>query len=87
MRVVFLAGEYRKEESAEIAATKQDAGLVSYTVLQEIGAINHFTIVETWRDVKAYEIHVGSKHTVQFPDKIQLFLGSPFDSRIHRQFR
>jgi quinol monooxygenase YgiN len=72
---------------AETAATKQDAGLVSYTVLQEIGATNHFTIVETWRDAKAYEIHVGSKHTVQFRDEIQPFLGSPFDSRIHCQFR
>jgi hypothetical protein len=30
---------------------------------------------------------VGSKHTVQFRDEIQPFLGSPFDSRIHRQFR
>jgi quinol monooxygenase YgiN len=71
----------------EAAATKQDAGLVSYAVLQEIGASNHFTIVETWRDAKAYEIHVGSKHTVRFRDEIQPFLGSPFDSRIHRQFR
>jgi quinol monooxygenase YgiN len=72
---------------AETAATKQDAGLVSYVVLQEIGATNHFTIVETWRDAKAYQMHVGSKHTVQFRDEIQPFLGSPFDSRIHRQFR
>jgi quinol monooxygenase YgiN len=72
---------------AQTAATKQDAGLVSYVVLQEIGATNHFTIVETWRDAKAYEMHVGSKHTVQFRDEIQPFLGSPFDSRIHHQFR
>jgi quinol monooxygenase YgiN len=72
---------------AEAAATKQDAGLVSYVVLQETDATNHFTIVETWRDAKAYEMHVGSRHTVQFRDEIQPFLGSPFDSRIHRQFR
>jgi quinol monooxygenase YgiN len=72
---------------AETAATKQDAGLVSYVVLQQIDATNHFTIVETWRDAKAYEMHVGSKHTVQFRDEIQPFLGSPFDSRIHHQFR
>jgi quinol monooxygenase YgiN len=72
---------------AEAAATQQDAGLVSYVVLQQIDATNHFTIVETWRDAKAYEMHVGSKHTVQFRDEIQPFLGSPFDSRIHHQFR
>ena len=72
---------------AETAATKQDAGLVSYVVLQQIDATNHFTIVETWRDAKAYEMHVGSKHTVQFRDEIQPFLGRPFDSRIHHEFR
>lgn len=72
---------------AETAATKQDTGLVSYVVLQEIGATNHFTIVETWHDEKDYEMHVGSKHTVNFRQDIQPFLGSPFDSRIHKQFR
>jgi len=72
---------------AETAATKQDAGLVSYIVLQQIDASNHFAIVETWRDARAYEMHVGSKHTVQFRDEIQPFLAGPFDSRIHHQFR
>jgi quinol monooxygenase YgiN len=72
---------------AETAATKLDAGLVSYVVLQQIDATNHFTIVETWSDAKAYEMHVGCKHTVQFRDEIQPFLGSPFDSRTHHQFR
>lgn len=70
----------------ESAATRQDAGLVSYAVLQQIDAANHFTIIETWRDKKAYEMHIGSKHSVLFRDKIQPFLASPFDSRIHRQF-
>jgi quinol monooxygenase YgiN len=72
---------------AETAASKQDAGLVSYVVLQQVDVANHFTIVEEWRDAKAYGMHVGSKHTVQFRDEIQPFLGSPFDSRIHRRFR
>jgi len=38
--------------------------------------INHFTIVETWHDAKAYEMHVGSEHTVRFRDEIQPFWGS-----------
>ena len=72
---------------AETAATKQDPGIVSYAVLQEAQAPNHFTIVETWHDEKAYARHVGCDHTVKFRQDIQPFLGSPFDSRIHRQFR
>lgn len=72
---------------AEIAATKQDPGLVSYVILQETAAPNHFTIVETWRDANAFARHVGSEHTVKFRQDIQPYLGSPFDSRIHHQFR
>lgn len=72
---------------AESAASQKDEGLVSYVVFQQIGAPNHFTIVETWHDAKVYALHVGSPHTVQFRQEIQPFLGSPFDTRVHRQFR
>jgi quinol monooxygenase YgiN len=72
---------------AETAATKQDPGLISYIVLQETSATNHFTIVETWCDAKAYARHVGSDHTVKFREDIQPFLGSPFDSRVHHEFQ
>ena len=72
---------------AETSATKQDAGLVSYVLLQEVGQQNHFTLVETWRDAAAYARHTGSDHTVRFRDEIQPFLGSPFDARVHREFR
>ena len=72
---------------AETASTRHDAGLVSYEIFQEVSAPNHFTIVETWRDNRAYDMHVGSDHTVKFREQIQPFLGSPFDSRIHHQFR
>lgn len=71
---------------AESAASRKDKGLVSFGVFQETGVPNHFTIVETWHDAKAYALHVGSPHTVQFRQRIQPFLGSPFDARTLRQF-
>ncbi len=61
---------------------------ISSRLQEESGKLpNHFTIVETWRDEKAYARHVGSDHTVKFRQDIQPFLGSPFDSRIHHQFQ
>lgn len=72
---------------AESAASHKDKGLVSYVVLQEVGLLNHFTIVETWHDAKVYALHVGSPHTVQFRQRIQPLLGSPFDARMLRQCR
>ena len=83
----------QSEESAgkllrsQAAATQHDAGLFSYTVLQQNGASNHFTIVETWRDTRSYERHQGIDHTVEFRKDIQPFLGGPFDSREHHLFR
>ena len=42
------------------AATQHDADLISYVVLQQNGASNHFTIVETLRDTRSYELHQGA---------------------------
>jgi quinol monooxygenase YgiN len=72
---------------AEIAASRKDKGMVSFGVFQETGVPNHYTIVETWHDAKDYFLHVGSPHTVQFRQKIQPLLGSPFDARTLRQLR
>ena len=70
----------------EMAATKNDKGVVSYVVLRQTDGPNHFTIVETWADYKALAAHQGSAHTIKFRQDIQENLGSPFDSRLHQTF-
>lgn len=50
-------------------------------------ARNHFTIIETWQDRRAYGVHVGSDHTVKLRQDIQPFLDSPFGSGISQKFR
>ncbi len=60
-----------------------DAGEKEFLVLQEIGRLNHFTLVEKWADQKAYDAHNSAKHTRQFRDELQPMLGSPFDERLH----
>jgi quinol monooxygenase YgiN len=66
---------------SEAAATKHDAGLISFVLLQENALSNHFTILETWRDTRSYEMHQGADHTIKFRKDIQPFIGSPFDAR------
>ena len=66
---------------SEATATKHDAGLISFVLLQENGLSNHFTILETWRDTRSYEMHQGTDHTIEFRKDIQPFIGSPFDAR------
>lgn len=85
----YLAGSEEKAATLlreQTAASRQDVGVLSYEVYQQDGANNHFTIVETWRNRKAYEAHQGAAHTVKFRDAIQPLLGSPFDSREHHPF-
>jgi quinol monooxygenase YgiN len=87
------ASKPQSEENAakllrtQTAATQHDAGLVSYVVLQQDGLSNHFTIVETWRDTRSYELHQGDNHTVEFRKDIEPFLGTPYDSREYQPFR
>ena len=87
------ASQPQSEENAakllqtQTAATQHDAGLVSYVVLQQDGLSNHFTIVETWRDTRSYNLHQGASHTVEFRKGIEPFLGSPYDAREYRSFR
>ena len=72
---------------SQAAATQRGDGTISFVVLQQNGASNHFTIIETWRDTRSYELHQGAGHTVEFRKDIQSFLGGPFDSREHHLFR
>ena len=59
--------------------SRKDAGNVRFEILQQDGRANHFTLVEVWRTKQAYEAHNAAAHTVQFREKVQPILGSPWD--------
>ena len=63
--------------------SRKDAGCLRFEVLGEVGRANHFTVVEVWRNRKAFEDHLASDHSRRFREKLQPMLGSPFDERLH----
>jgi len=63
--------------------SRKDPGAVRIEVLQEDGKPNHFTLIEVWRDKRAYEAHIVLAHTKQFRAKLFPMLGSPYDERLH----
>ena len=65
------------------ADSKKDPGVVRFELLQQDNRHNHFTIVEVWQSREAFDAHSAAGHTKQFREKIQPFLGSPFDERLH----
>jgi quinol monooxygenase YgiN len=65
------------------ADSRKDPGCVRFELVQQVDRLNHFSIFSVWRTREAFEAHTGAAYTKRFRDKIQPFLGSPFDERLH----
>ena len=63
---------------------RKDEGNVRLDVLQGATRPNHFTIVETWQNQKAFDGHAAVAHTRQFRDAVNPALGSPMDQRLFK---
>jgi quinol monooxygenase YgiN len=65
------------------ADSRKDPGSVRFEVLRDVERTNHFTIVEVWQTRQAYDSHLALEHTKRFREKLQTYLGSPFDERLY----
>jgi quinol monooxygenase YgiN len=65
-------------------ASRQDEGNVRFDVLQHMMRANHFTVIETWQNQKAFDAHVAAAHTKQYRDELQPMTGSPLDERVYK---
>ncbi|HEY6361179.1 MAG TPA: antibiotic biosynthesis monooxygenase [Vicinamibacterales bacterium] len=65
-------------------ASRREPGCLRFDVLQGTTRANHFTIVETWADQKAYDAHLSAPHTKQYRETVQPVTGSPLDERVYK---
>jgi quinol monooxygenase YgiN len=65
-------------------ASRMEDGNLRFDVVQHTMRANHFTVVETWRDQKAFDAHVAAAHTRQYRDELQPLTGSPLDERVYK---
>jgi quinol monooxygenase YgiN len=65
-------------------ASRKEQGGVRFDVLQHAMRANHFTVVETWQSMEAFDAHAAALHTKQYRDAVQPMTGSPLDERLHR---
>lgn len=65
------------------AHSRKDPGSVRFEILRDVERTNHFTILEVWANRQDYEKHLTFEHTKSFRQKIQPYLGSPFDERLY----
>jgi len=71
-----LLGDYAK-------ASRGQDGALRFETLQRIDRPSHFSILEAWKDQKAFEAHAAAPSTKQFRDAIASHLSSGYDERPH----
>ena len=66
-------------------ASRKDSGNVRFDVLQGVRQ-NHFTVLEAWKDGRAWEAHLSAAHTKTFREELQPKAtdGAPYDERLYR---
>jgi len=79
----------RKDDA--VAALKQladesrkDSGHVRFDVVQQTNRPNHFTVVEVWKDRRAFDAHGMAAHTRRFRDQLGPMSGSLYDERLYQ---
>jgi quinol monooxygenase YgiN len=80
----------RKDDG--VAAVKQlgedsrkEDGNLRFDVVQQTNRPNHFTVVEAWKNRKAFEAHTMEAHTRGFRDKLAPMSGALYDERLYRR--
>ena len=68
-------------------AARKDEGNLRYDVVQWDGHPNHFTLVEVWRDRKAFDASVVAPHNKEFRDQLTPLEGALYDERLYQAVR
>ena len=64
-------------------ASRKGAGNQRFEVQQQSSRPNHFTVVEAWKDKKAYDGSRSGEAQRQFRDKLGPMLGALYDERLY----
>src|SRR5262249_16282039 len=72
---------------AQAEAARKDDGNLGYDVVQWDGHPNHFTLVEAWRDRKAFDASAAAAHTKEFRQKLTPLEGALYDERLYQAVR
>jgi quinol monooxygenase YgiN len=64
--------------------SRNDPGVKTFILITQEGTNNHFQLIEVFRDMAAFDAHVGAAHTTTFRTTLQPLLGAPYDERLYR---
>jgi quinol monooxygenase YgiN len=85
---VDVPGPFKDEAIAMLnklaAGSRREPGLERYEVLQQPNRLNHFTVVDTWKDQPALDAHDVAAGTLAFREKLGPMLGALYDDRRYK---
>jgi quinol monooxygenase YgiN len=64
--------------------SRKDDGNLRYDVVQQSNRPNHFTVIEVWKNRKAFDTHAMAAHVRDFRDKLTPMSGALYDERLYR---
>ncbi len=64
--------------------SRKGDGNARFEVVQQTSRPNHFTVIEAWKDRKAYDARGSAAPQRQFRDKLGPMLGALYDERLYR---
>ena len=67
--------------------SRKDEGNLRFDAVQQIGRLNHFTVIEIWQTQKALDAHAAAAHTRQYREAFHPISGSPLDERLYSLVR
>jgi quinol monooxygenase YgiN len=64
-------------------ATRAEPGNLRAEALRRIGQINHFVLLEAWKDQAAVDAHFKAAAAAEFRNKVGKIQNAPVDDRVH----
>jgi quinol monooxygenase YgiN len=79
----------RKDEcivalKALVGDSRKEAGASRFEIFQQGNRPNHFSVVEIWKNQRAYDAHITAAHTKKFRDQLTPMSGALYDERQYR---
>ena len=64
--------------------SRNDPGVKSFTMITWTPTTNHFQLLEVFKNERSFNAHVSAKHTIDFRNDLQQYIGAPYDERVYR---
>jgi quinol monooxygenase YgiN len=67
-----------------VTDSRKDGGALGFDVFQQGSRPNHFSVVEVWKNQRAYDAHITAAATKKFREQLTPMSGALYDERLYK---